>query len=364
MAISNRRFLILTIGSQKCFSLVCIVLGIVFLREDGTFLDWASGWDAAHYLKLAEDGYTHDDASCAFYPLFPLLIRWLARIFAGNFVWAGLVLSNTFSVAAFFLFYRLVLERFGSEISRFALLALLAFPTAMFFSVIYTESLFFLELMMLFWALQKNRIGVACAAAFLMPLTRAVGVFGIVVLLWHWYEQRRKATEFGKAHRWLFAVICGLLGWFAFLALMRFWTGDPFESFKAQRFYMYQPSIANIFNVKKWGSAFLNWGSIHGFVDSSLDRTCFVVVVVCFYGIWRLSPTYFVWTLCGGIVPAMSSCFFSYVRYTLCVFPLFILAAVYFSAPERRWIFWYYFGFLLFWQGFLMIRYAGHWWAG
>jgi hypothetical protein len=142
------------------------------------------------------------------------------------------------------------------------------------------------------------------------------------------------------------------------------WTGDAFDGFKAQQFYTYQPSIANIFNIKKWGTAFFQWRSFHSHTDSVVDRACFLVFLASLYGIWKLSRTYFAWALCAGLVPALSSCFFSYVRYALCVFPLFILWGVQLSKPGRRWIFWYYFAFLLSLQVVFMIRYVAHWWAG
>jgi len=365
VVISDRRFLFLSIGLQKLFSVVCIVFGVLFLRDEQTVWGWASGWDAFHYLKLAAEGYTHNDSSCAFYPLFPILIRSVAPVFAGNHIWAGLVLSNIFSVAALCLFYRLVSEKFDSKVARFALLSLLAFPTAMFFSVIYTESLFFLELMVLFWALHKNRAGFAAGAAFLMPLTRAIGVFAVLVLLWHWYEQRKTSpTALPIRHRWLLAATCSVLGFAMCLGLMWFWTGDPFEAFHAQRFYPYQPSILNILNVKKWGAAFLNWGSFHGFTDSALDRSCFVTFVASLFWIWKLPRAYFIWALCAGLVPAFSNCFFSYVRYTLCVFPLFVVFGSVASRSPRRWVFGYYLALLLCLQAVLIVRYAAHWWAG
>ncbi len=303
--------------------------------------------------------------SSAFYPLFPLLIRWSAPLFLGNYVWAGLVIANVTGVAALYLFFRYVQEEHGNQAARFSLLGLLAFPTALFFSVIYTESLFWFESMVLFWAIRCNRIGWAATVAFLMPLTRAVGVFAAVVLVWHWFEQRKaRGAGTNRSKAWLLVAGCGVLGWLAYLGLMWRWTDDPFEGFQSQKFYAYHPSIANIFNPQKWGAAFFQWRSFHDPMTSIMDRMCFVAFAGSLYGVWKLSRTHFVWALCVGLVPALSSCFFSYVRYTVCVFPLFILLGVYLSKPGRRWIFWYYVTFFLCLQGIFMVRYAAHWWAG
>ena len=64
-------------------------------------------WDAAHYLHIAEQGYAPGSPSCAFYPLWPFLIRTCAPVFGGSLFWTGIILSNLLSLAGFFLFYRL-----------------------------------------------------------------------------------------------------------------------------------------------------------------------------------------------------------------------------------------------------------------
>src|SRR5688572_22283219 len=46
-------------------------------------------WDAAHYLYLAENGYRVGDLSCAFYPLWPALIK-LGSFVTGDVFSAGL----------------------------------------------------------------------------------------------------------------------------------------------------------------------------------------------------------------------------------------------------------------------------------
>lgn len=363
------RFVGSAIAAQKIFLIFCGFLGLRFLAEDQS-LDYAlSGWDSFRYLELAQNGYEHDHMSSAFYPLLPLLMRWIAPLLGGSYLWAGVIVSNAAGVAALYLFHRLVYMEHGETAARFALLGLLAFPTAIFLSLLYTEGLFLLELMVVFWAMRTNRVRLGAAAAFLMPLTRAIGLFVVIVLLYHWYEQwrARKSSDTSKTQKpnaWLWAAGCGVLGWLTCLGLMWHWTGDPFETFRAQKFYAYHPSVSNIFNVGKWGAAFFNWGSFHTYTDSIVDRLAFLFFVSSLYGIWKLSRTYFVWAILAGFVPAFSNCFFSYVRYVLCVFPLFILMGVQCAKPGRAWMFWYYFVLLIVLQACFMIRYVAHWWAG
>jgi hypothetical protein len=58
---------------------------------------------------------------------------------------------------------------------------LVAFPGALFFQFNYTESLFLLLVMALWLGLEQRRYTLACAAALLLPITRAVGLF-----VWAW----------------------------------------------------------------------------------------------------------------------------------------------------------------------------------
>ncbi len=142
-------------------------------------------WDAEHYLCLSEEGYVPGAPSCAFYPLWPLLIRWAAPLFAGNDVLAGMVLSNLLSLAGFALFGWMVGRRFGERTAWLAVAFLALFPGSLFFQFIYSESLFFLLLMLLCLGLEAGRFWLAFAAAFLLPLTRAVGILSLgPILLW------------------------------------------------------------------------------------------------------------------------------------------------------------------------------------
>ena len=88
---------------------------------------WAT-WDAAHYLYLSEVGYHRHVWSCAFYPLWPLLVRWSAPVFGGSHVVAGMVLSNVFSLLAWLVFYHIVQARWGPKAAGWALVFLVSFP--------------------------------------------------------------------------------------------------------------------------------------------------------------------------------------------------------------------------------------------
>jgi Mannosyltransferase (PIG-V) len=171
-------------------------------------------WDAEHYLCLSEDGYVPGAPSCAFYPLWPLLIRWATPLFGGNDVLAGMALSNALSLAGFALFGWMVGRRFGEKTAWLAVAFLALFPGSLFFQFIYSESLFFLLLMLLCFGLERDRFWFAFTAASLLPFTRAVGILSLGPILL-WLLMRHPPTvlvRWTDGCQWL-GWLSALLGW-------------------------------------------------------------------------------------------------------------------------------------------------------
>lgn len=289
-------------------------------------------WDGAHYLLLSERGYQSGSASCAFYPLWPYLIRAASWVTLGNHFLAGLLLANAFSAIAFLLLHYFVEQQHGRIVANAALTLLLAYPGAIFFSFIYTEALFLLLVLWFFISLFQQRYGRVALVGFFLPLTKAVGVFCIFPLLLHLWLNRAR----GRAY---LAYYGPLLGYATYFGLMYATTGNAFEGFEAQRFYPNQPSIANIFNLPGFLEHFFMPLQLHGMLDSAVDRGWFVLLLACLYPLWRLNKVYFVYAAFVGLVPAASSWFLSYTRNVMMCFPLFIVLALW-LARRPRWWFW------------------------
>src|SRR3989338_6084990 len=56
------------------------------------FLTALANFDGAHYLLIAKNGYSQYQQ--AFFPLYPLLIRWLSPLFFNNHLLTALIISN------------------------------------------------------------------------------------------------------------------------------------------------------------------------------------------------------------------------------------------------------------------------------
>ena len=286
-------------------------------------------WDAAHYLHLAINGYHGQDPSCAFYPLWPQVLRLVFLAIGTASASVAWIVGVGIGILAYALFAYLLMETVGEERARRALLLHIVAPGSLFMCANYSEPLFLLLSAACFLALRAKSYPLAVAVAFLLPLTRAVGVFVVMPLAWHALTQPR------DWRRWLL-LLSPVAGYFLYFAAMRTWTGDAFTGFTAQQYYPNQPSIANILNLRGFLEAFLNGKSFHGMLDSVLDRTMFIFVCAAIPAVWRIDREWFWWALFVGIVPAMTNFFFSYTRFAMMVFPVYAVWASWLDGANRR----------------------------
>jgi len=336
-----------------------------------TLKSYFTTWDAGHYLYLSEHGYHAGDVTCAFYPLWPLLIRWFSILTCGDHIISGMVLANAFSLAGFFILFKVVSNRYGPSTAWRAVALLLAFPGSLFYQFVYTEGLYFFLLMLLCFALDEKCPTVALAAGFLLPLTRAVGIFSILpIALYVIARSSCRGTNTAKLLNWIrrtanpgdkqemrveklcvisasptrlsdwWLPMAPLCGWALYLTLMWSWTGNAFEGFGAQRYWGAQ-SISNLLNVPMFAVALVTPTCWHGYIGSACDRLAFIALIYCLPLVWRLDKIWFVWAIVLGVVPAMSGHFTSFIRFESTVFPLFVALAAWFNSKGRmRSVLW------------------------
>lgn len=152
------------------------------------------------------------------------------------------------------------------------------FPGALFYQFVYTEGLFFLLLMLVWMGLERERYGWVTAGAFLLPMTRAIGLFCLLPIAWHLVTRRpsgwmkRLGTE-----RWDHArgyepamadrgnllgygmLMAPLAGWAVYLCLMWHWTGDPFDGFAAQRYWGRGRALGSVLGMSLALQVWLLW---------------------------------------------------------------------------------------------------------
>jgi hypothetical protein len=104
-------------------------------------------WDGLWYRLIALDGYSSatQSAKAAFWPLLPGIMRGGSIVTGWTVDSVGYLVANLAFLGALLVIYRLISLDYGNtDTARRAIWALALFPTALFFSAVYTESLFLL----------------------------------------------------------------------------------------------------------------------------------------------------------------------------------------------------------------------------
>lgn len=351
------------------------------------FTKYLTTWDSRHYLVLCEKGYSKGLHSCAFYPMWPLVIRCVSNVTGGSCVTIAMTLANIFSTAACVILYHIVMHRFGKSVALWCLVFLMGFPGSVFYQFMYSESLFLLLVMLLWLGLEREHYPLAISAACLLPLCRAVGIFCILPVVLHvlrggpffrhafwqrWIADKAPTGAFllttqpspGPPHWRLYTLLLApLAGWAGYLGLMWSWTGNPFEGIQAQRFWGVH-SITNLVNLWHFVAAYFAPTTWHDFRGSALDRCAFTLLVYCLPIIWRLGKDLVLWTCALGVLPAMSGMFTSFTRFESTVFPLFIGLAVFFCGIRRKWPAVVFLALSISLHGILLWRFVNYRWAG
>jgi len=319
-------------------------------------------WDSQHYLRIAEAGYEPGTKTSAFYPLWPLVIRAAAPLYAGNHLLAALVMANLLAVLAGLLLHRVIRERLEERIAGLSLLLCLAFPGAFFLGLPYSESLFLLLIALFFFGLQTSRVPLAGVAAFLLPLCRPTGLLILAPFAVHCFIAWRKE---GKGPAQLLWALTPLAGFAAYLGLMAGMAGDPLEGFAAQDLFHTRSTIWRLFDIPAFVMFFIQGAErIHGVTNSLLDRLWFIWLLVCLPAIWRLDKTWFAFAVVMGVIPCMTAPVVSFTRYALVLFPVFAVTARTLESPRGRpWALPVLVGFGSF-QALLMILHINNMWAG
>jgi len=289
----------------------------------GTWLEIWNRWDASHYLRLAEHGYaTSGDTrvSLVFFPLYPWLVRG-AAFFVRNYMAAAFVVSGIASIAVGLLLQKLVRLDESEAVARNTVWFLFIFPTSYFLHIAYTESLFLALTLGCFLAARNERWELAGLLGAGACLTRVNGLilgFALATEVIHQYWKTRRINL-----RWLWIGVVPL-GFLGYLWLNHEVTGDYFAFTKIMHEHWYKKFASPWFGIHDlWLRALgLN-------VNEGLNELVAVAILsICTVWSWfRLRPSYSVWITLNWVLITSTAFVLSVPRYTLTLFPVFILFA-------------------------------------
>lgn len=309
----------------------------------GSALKLLTHWDGGPYAWVAEHGgyppivdpsFTKDPLSVytAWPPGYPMVIWLVMHLLPGvSAASTAVLVSHLAALAMLIVLARLLHREVDAGIADRTLLFLIAFPSAFFFSVAYSESLFLLLAIGALYCARQGRwwwAGLLTAGA---GATRVVGVLIGIALAYEYLRQRDWKI---RRVRWdvlaLGLVPAGLAGYMFYL-----WDryGDPLVFLHAQAF---------------WGRSGFSWPwnavalalTFDDGADASvklLDLTTVVLVIVLLVlglvGPWRLERDQFWLWLAGAILflfpltTTSAQALLGMNRYGLVALPAFIVLA-------------------------------------
>ena len=312
---------------------------------------WSFGnFDGVHYLRIAQNGYS-DAYYQAFFPLFPLLIRFFnffprqaalnTQIFVDpSYFYTAIILVNLLLLMSIFVIGKIV----DKKNFVWSVLLLLSFPTAFYFGAVYTESLFLIELLLFALFLKNKKYVFAAIAALFASATRLIGVILPLVLLFdvvkneHLLQDRSWKKGFNKLILPLLISPLGLAGFMWYL-WARF--GNPLSFIGVQSGFGAGRSSLPIITLPQ---VFFRYLKMFATVESSYQlfsvslEFSFALLGI-FLLIWGFKKVNFSWWLFSALVyllPTLTGTFSSIPRYLIFSYLVFIPALLKLSTVTRK----------------------------
>ncbi len=285
-------------------------------------------WDAPHYLDIARDGYVREGVQSrwiVFYPLYPWLVRAAAFVF-GDHLFAAFFVSGVASVAAALLLYRLAALDEDRTAALAAVFLMLVFPTGYFLHVGYTESTFMALTLGSFLAARRRVWWAAGLLGAFACMTRLNGLALVPALALEALDERRE-TGARWRREWLWVAFAGS-GFAVYLLINWHVFGRPFAFLSMQEQY-WQKSL-----TWPWVSVSGAWGRTWAGVGADAVmvgwQEFFFLALGLAGTVWagfRARASYAVWMALNWLLWASTKFALSVPRYTLVMFPLYILLA-------------------------------------
>ena len=364
--LSNNFLLFIKLSALVTFTHIAIYfvtyLAYIFLHDSPLgFIDsfkeiWLR-WDSVNYLQLAEHGYQEEGEHrflLVFFPLYPFLIRLVNYIVADYFL-SGLIVSFGASISMAYVLFKLVVLDFGDEeLAWRTIKLLLLFPFAFFQGIVYTESTFLFLSIASFYMMRQAKWVPAGLFGLLAATTRNHGLLLLLPMAYEVFRQNKQLHIVSFKHlfitwgKGLIGLCLILTGYFYYLALNKWLTGDWFKFLEYQKehwvtgFGFFASNIELHLNLISEKNSKLSIGTwlptfvlFFGAMSAIIASMRKVPISYTLYGLVYLlisySPT---WLLSGP-------------RYVSGLFTLFVAIALWTKKRDVEWVIYLSFTLLL-----------------
>ena len=346
------------------------VLPLVFrmiLEDNASYANFYSflsanlaSWDAHHYIYLAKNWYATggDEANyIVFAPLYPLFVRVLGTIF-NNYLASAIVISNLAFIVAGAVFYKLLRIDYSKNFSFNTVFLLSIFPTAYFFSLAYTESLFLLFVVLTLYFARKDMWLTSGAFSALAILTRHMGVILVPVILYELYKSKHQ-----NPFKSLFAILIPpSISITIYLLINKYTLGNYFAFSSVLKTHWYKTFSLPWNGIRKAlntaGGTFGTNSIMTGLVEAVFAITAWVLAVISFK---KIRTSYAIYTLLGVLIFTSTGFLLSTPRYFLSIPTLFIVINTVLNKNKELYNLWIVISIML--MSYFSLLYAAGYWA-
>lgn len=302
-------------------------------------------WDTEWYVEVAQEGYDYipnTSSEVGYFPVYPLLMRWLAPLF-GNPIASGMVISSVSLIVALLLLYRIALQDTERKaVARRTVLYIMLYPAALFFIAPYTESLFLLLSLASVWAARKQQWIWAVAFGAIASATRVQGflLIALVGMEWlnthGWYIRRENDKNYPSLlsvlnNHWQTGLLVALIpsGLIAYMAFQWVEFGTPFAFVNSHTTIASDlgniPFVGVIFGEIAW-----TWrGENPDPWIVPLGLSALIFALATLKTMWhKLPESYVVYIALMILVPMWTGPMYSMTRFVGVMFPVFMVWAI------------------------------------
>lgn len=313
---------------------------------ENEILNLPARWDTGWYLGVAIDGYswspsrTIQQQNIAFFPVYPMLIRYGSLLFGREAMWTGVLISWLSFFGALLYLFRLARDRFNEEAALATIALLACYPFAFFFSTAYTESLFLLTIVGACYHFERNEMWQAGLWGLIAGLTRPNGCLLSVVLGLMAVRGLRgfRGIEWVRlADRIAVAATPGI-GMLIYSTYIYFLTGNPLQ------WAVQNAAWGRVYRgldvlVTQQAQAISQYGLYSYAATRTLDALQAVAVVFVLATVWpvfrRLGAPYAALVVINLLAPLMMGGLLSMGRVTSVLFPTFLWLGIVIPPTHR-----------------------------
>jgi len=206
----------------------------------GPITDVLTSWDGLWYLRIVRSGYPRhvqphvtyfvEDARAAFFPAYPMLVRFVDKVLPGGDTFAALATNFVLGAVAIFLLGVLARRLYGDQVAAKTMVLAAMFPGSFVLSFAYTEALLLVFAMACLWFLLEERWVLAGVFAALGTATRPNGLALVLACAVASFLAIRRDRDWKS----LAAPVLSPLGFVAFQLWLARHTGEAGVWFRVQ----------------------------------------------------------------------------------------------------------------------------------